>query len=59
MTNDLNAYTVDEVVNEVADVAEKCCSKAKKVIISTIVKRDDDIILSTKAEAINTNMLRC
>ena len=56
MTNDLGDCSVDEIVNLVIDVAEKCCLKAKKVVISSIVNRDDNILMDTKAEAVNANI---
>ena len=56
MTNDLKDRDVDEITNMVADITEKAVRKARKVVISTIVNRDDDPVTNAKAEAVNAGI---
>ena len=55
MTNDLKHKEVDELVNKLSDVVDQSLEKANKVVISTIINRHDDPVLSAKASAINAN----
>ena len=56
MTNDLNQRNVGEITDLVADVSEKALLKAKKIVISSIISRDDDPLLNAKAAAVNANL---
>ena len=49
MTNDLKDKNVDEMIGLISDVVDKSLNKCKKVIISTIINRDDDKELRVKA----------
>ena len=56
LTRDLAEKQVNEMIDGVNTVVTKALSKAKKVVISLIVRRDDDIQLRAKAEVINANI---
>ena len=53
MTNDLQDKNVDDLVDLTSTAVDKGLCKAKKVVISSIINRDDDLLISTKAAAVN------
>ena len=56
MTNDLKERNVDEITDLAEQVIEHALQKANKVVITTIVNRDDDPLLNSKASAVNGNI---
>ena len=56
ITNALCDKTVEELINDMSQVVDRGLVKTKKIIISTIINRDDDQTLSAKAAVINANL---
>ena len=56
MTNDLKDKSVENISNEMSQAVEQGLAKTKKIILSTIVSRDDDETLNAKAAAVNANI---
>ena len=56
MTNNLKDNSMENIAEMVSNATDKSLFKATKVVLSTIVNRDDDILLSTKAAAVNANI---
>ena len=46
----------EEVVHAVTRTVNKCLSKSEKVVISSIINREDDDTLGVKAEIVNANL---
>ena len=55
-TRHLNELDPDEIVKLANEAVEKCLVKAKTVVISTIIKRDDDKTACEKAENVNLQL---
>ena len=55
LTRSLNTPTED-IINQTTETIEMCLEKADKVIISTIISRDDDPTMNAKADLVNANL---
>ena len=53
ITRTLSNTSVEDIINQTTDTVEMCLLKADKVVISSIISRDDDPIVSAKAELVN------
>ena len=56
LTRSLDNLSAEEIVTETNNLVEKCLSKTDKVIISSIITRDDDNDINIKAELVNANL---
>ena len=56
LTNDLRDKTINDMEEIIKETISKASTKAKHVVISTIVGREDDDSLKAKAEVINANI---
>ena len=56
LTNDLVDNNVDDMVEMIAEAVDKGLNISKKIVVSTIIDRDDDRELNTKAHAVNANL---
>ena len=56
LTRDATNMEFQEIVTMIDNVVKKACTKAKKVVISTIVDRDDDETVKMKVELINASI---
>ena len=56
LTRHLKDMEIDSLISLISETVDKCTQKADHVIISTIIKRDDDEEIGVKAEIINANM---
>ena len=53
LTRDISKMPVNEINDKIGEIVSKALAKAKKIVISTIVQRDDDKQLKAKAELVN------
>ena len=56
LTRDLSDKTIDDMEETIKETILKASTKAKNVVISTIVGREDDDSLKAKEEVINANI---
>ena len=56
-TRDINKIEVEEMNEKIVDLVEKALTKADKVVISTIVNRDDIVDINLKVNSVNCFML--
>ena len=56
MTNDLKDRDADEITHTTEEIVNLSLQKSNKVVISTIISRDDDPLLDAKASAVNANI---
>ena len=56
LTRHLRDKDAEDIVELVNDTVEKCLTKGEKVVISSIIKRDDEKEASDKAEKVNLHL---
>jgi hypothetical protein len=56
-TRDINKIEVEEMNEKIVDLVDKALTKADKVVISTIVNRDDIVDINLKVNSVNCFML--
>ena len=56
LTRDLDQMVAEELTSKTFDIVEKCLEKVEKVVISSIVNREDDETKRAKADVINANL---
>ena len=55
-TNDLKNQNVEEILDLVTEAIEKSLQKAKKVVISLMINREDDPLIDAKAAVVNAKI---
>ena len=56
LTRDLDQMDAEELTSKTVDIVETCLEKVEKVVLSSIVNREDDETKRAKAEVINANL---
>ena len=57
LTRTLNTdSSVSEIINQTAETVEMCLERADKVVISSIINRDDDPLVNAQGELVNANL---
>ena len=56
LTRSLNNTSAEDSINQTTETIEMCSAKVDRVVLSTIISRDDDPIVDAKADLVNANL---
>ena len=56
LTRSLSTLSTEDIIKQTIDTIEMCLEKTDKVVLSSVITRDDDKVIDATAELVNANL---